>query len=57
MEDECNKYVIGFYSEESGSIEDTLPDAILDSRAIKVKENLTEYANPILIKYYFTEES
>lgn len=52
-----NKYVIGFYSEESGSIEDTLPDAILDSRAIKVKENLTEYANPILIKYYFTEES
>ncbi|MDD3968184.1 MULTISPECIES: 6-bladed beta-propeller [unclassified Proteiniphilum] len=49
-------YVIGYYSDEWGKMDETLPNTILDSQAIKMKENLTEYDNPILIKYYFKQE-
>ena len=46
-------YVIGYYSDEWGTIEETLPDAILDNNNIRIKEQLNEYDNPVLIKYYF----
>lgn len=46
-------YVVGYYSDEWGKIDDTLPDEILDSHARKIKESITEYDNPVLIKYHF----
>jgi len=46
-------YVIGFYSDVLGTIEETLPDAILDNKSIRIKEQLNEYDNPVLIKYHF----
>lgn len=48
-----NEYVIGFYSDLLGPIDETLPDAILNSQARKIKESITEYDNPVLIIYYF----
>lgn len=48
-------YVIGYFSDEWGDIDDTIPNMILDRQAIKIKEELSEDDNPILIKYYFKE--
>lgn len=46
-------YVMGYFSDEWGNLDETIPNAILDNQALEIKENLTEYDNPILIKYYF----
>jgi len=46
-------YVMGYFNDEWGTIDETIPDAILDSQAIRIKKNITAYDNPILIRYYF----
>lgn len=46
-------FVIGYYADEWGHIDDTLPDAILDSLNISIKKSLKDDSNPVLIKYYF----
>lgn len=46
-------YVIGYYSDESGEREETIPDAILDDKNTKIIKQWNEYDNPILVKYYF----
>lgn len=50
-----NQYVIGYYCNEWGEKEGTLPDAILDDKNIKIRDEWDEEDNPILIKYYFKE--
>lgn len=42
-------YVMGYFNDEWGTIDETIPDAILDSQAIRIKKNITAYDNPILI--------
>lgn len=48
-------YVIGIHIEELGSLDETIPNTILDEKNIKIKEQLDEYDNPVLIKYYFND--
>lgn len=49
-------YVIGLYSNDFGTIDNTIPDSILDNENRLVKENISDFDNPILIKYYFKRQ-
>lgn len=46
-------YMIGFIPGKAASINDIVPNAVLDAKNIKIKNKLTEFDNPILIKYTF----
>lgn len=46
-------YVIGYYSDEWGKIEETIPNEILDKDNLIIKNMRGEDDNPVLIKYYF----
>ena len=48
-------YVLGYYSEEWGGIDETIPDKLLDTSDLNIKNNYTDDNNPILIKYYFNK--
>jgi len=46
-------YVLGIHPEMESSVENTIPDALLDNNN-KIKKNIiSEFDNPILIKYCF----
>ncbi|NCB69924.1 MAG: 6-bladed beta-propeller [Bacteroidia bacterium] len=47
------EYVIGKKLETENSLDGCLPDEILDDRNRAIKNSITEFDNPILIKYYF----
>lgn len=38
------------------SLDETVPDVLLDSIAIRKKQNITDSDNPVLIKYFFRNE-
>ena len=46
-------YVIGLHFEEWGTLDEFVPDAILDERNREIKRGIDEFDNPILIKYHF----
>ena len=48
-----NEYVIGIHLDSKKSLNETIPDNILDNENIKKKNQISEFDNPILIKYYF----
>lgn len=48
-----DRYAIGICPEIHLTIDDILPNEILDKRNIKIKEEINEFDNPILIRYNF----
>ncbi|MFA5045603.1 MAG: 6-bladed beta-propeller [Paludibacter sp.] len=48
-----DNYVVGIHLDYRKSLDETIPDMILDKENIKKKNQISEFDNPILIKYYF----
>ena len=48
-----DSYMIGWIPEKVSGINDVIPDIILNKENIKIKNKLSEFDNPILVKYYF----
>lgn len=46
-------YMIGYIPPIVSDFNEIIPDDILDEENIQIKRNLSEYDNPILVKYYF----
>jgi len=46
-------YMIGFIPEKVSTFNDIIPDVILNQEQIKIKNNLSKFDNPVLVKYYF----
>lgn len=49
----CNDYIIGIHFDNRTSLDETIPNEILDAGNIEKKKLISEFDNPILIKYYF----
>jgi len=49
-------YVIGKKLETDKNLDGCLPDEILDKKNIAIKMGITEFDNPVLIKYYFRKK-
>ena len=45
--------MIGWVPEKVSVIDDVIPDIILNKGNILIKNKLSQFDNPILIKYYF----
>jgi len=48
-----DSYMIGFIPEKVSTVNDIIPDVILNQEQIKIKNNLSKFDNPVLVKYYF----
>jgi len=48
-----DSYMIGWVPEKVSVIDDVIPDIILNKGNILIKNKLSQFDNPILIKYYF----
>lgn len=49
-------YVIGKKLETDKNLDGCLPDVILDEKNRAIKKGITEFDNPVLIKYYFRKK-
>ncbi len=50
-----DNYMIGFIPDIITEIDDIIPDNILNEKNIQLKRNLSQFDNPILVKYYFKQ--
>jgi len=48
-----DSYMIGFIPDKVSVINDIIPDIILSKENIKIKNKLSKFDNPVLVKYYF----
>jgi len=51
-----NDYIIGRKRDTDKSLDGCLPDEILDIRNRAIKKGISEFDNPVLIKYYFRKK-